>query len=203
MTLAAGGAGAATAPRATPQGPAVGGWASYRWTSTLTQTVPVVVQQTTAAGPGALSVVQEAAPLPPVIVTYSVVRGDRRTYTLQITTHEQPDSPPLSVTQVTVDRASGKARRSLIRYPKGLIATPESGLRPVRETDVAQGRPEEITVPAGRFTATRGAAQGAEVWASNQVPALGLVKATWREGTLELRTSGTTGATDLFKTASR
>jgi hypothetical protein len=131
------------------------------------------------------------------------VGGDRKTYTLQITTHEQPDSPPLSVTQVRVDRASGKALRSLIRYPKGLIATPESGLRPVREADVAQGRPEEVTVPAGRFTATHGTAQGAEVWASDQVPALGLVKATWREGTLELQAGSPTGATDLFKMASR
>jgi histone H1/5 len=192
----------AAAPKAAAaQGPAVGGWSSYVWTSALAQTVPVVVQQ--AGGAGAWSVVQQTAPPPPIIVNYAVVRGDRKTYTLQITTHEQPDAPPLSVTQVTVDRASGRAVRSLIQRPKGVIATPESGLRPVRPADVAQGRPEEITVPAGRFTATHGTARGVEVWASDQVPALGLVKAMWQEGVLELRASNPTGATDLFKTASR
>jgi hypothetical protein len=69
----------------------------------------------------------------------------------------------------------------------------------VRPADVTQGQPEEVTVPAGRFTATHGTAGGAEVWASDQVPALGLVKAKWQEGTLELRSSSPTGATDLFK----
>lgn len=199
LTLALG-AGAAAA--ATPAGPAVGGWASYRWTSTLRETVPVLVQQPGPGGQLSWSVGQESAPVPPLIVTYGIARGDRKTYTLQIVTQEQPEGAPLSITQVTVDRASGRAVRSVIRRPKGLIETPESGLRPFREADVSQGRREEVTVPAGRFTALHGAAQAAEVWVSDEVPALGLVKGVWREGTLELVGSGTSGAKDLFKTAS-
>jgi hypothetical protein len=189
----------AAAPKAPTKGPAVGSWASYVWTSSVTQTVPVIVEQAAAGAPAKWSVVQQTTPPPPIVVTYGVVRGDARSYTMQITTHDQPDAAPLSVTQVTVDRASGRALRSLIQRPKGVIATPESGLRPVQPADVAQGQPEEITVPAGRFTATHGTARGAEVWASDQVPALGLVKAKWQEGTLELRASSPTGATDLFK----
>ncbi len=186
-----------------PSGPAVGSWASYRWTSTLTQTVPVLVQQPGAGGQASWSVAQESQPPPPLIVTYSIVRGDRRTYTLQIVTRDQPDGRPLSITQVTVNRASGKAVRSVIRYPKGVIATPESGLRPFREAAVAQGRREEVTVPAGRLAALHGAAQGAEVWVSDQVPAFGLVKGVWREGMAELVSSASTGAPDLFKAATR
>ena len=183
-----------------PADPAVGSWASYRWTSTLTQTVPVLVQQVGAGGQASWSVAQETMAPPPIIVTYAIVRGDRRRYTLQIATQERQDGRPLSITQVTVDRASRKALRSVIRYPKGVIATPESGLRPLRETDVAQGRQEEVTVPAGPFMAVHGAAQGADVWVSNRVPALGLVKGVWPEGTLELVASGATGAPDLLKT---
>ncbi len=191
------------AEAATAQGPSVGAWASYRWTSTLTQTVPVLVQQTGASGQVAWSVAQESVPPAPLIVTYAVLRGDRRTYTLQVVTQATPEAPPLSVTQITVDRASGKAWRSVTRGPKGPVATPESALRPFREADVAQGRREEVTVPAGRFTAVHGAAQGAEVWVSEQVPGLALVKAVWRDGTLELVGSGQSGAKDLLKAGSR
>jgi len=182
-----------------PPGPAVGSWASYRWTPSLTQTVPVVVQQPRPGGPPTWSVAQETVPVPPLMVTYAIVRGDRRSYTLQIVTQAQPDGPPLSVTQVTVDRASGKALRSVIRGAKGTVPTPESGIRPFREADVAQGRREEVAVPAGRMSAVHGAAQGAEVWVSDQVPPLGLVKGVWRDGTVELVASGATGAKDLLR----
>jgi len=102
-----------------------------------------------------------------------------------------------------VARTSGKAVRSVIQGAKRPVATPESGLRPIREADVAQARREEVTVPAGRFSAVHGAAQGAEVWVSDQVPVLGLVKGVWREGTMELVASAPSGAQDLLKTASK
>jgi hypothetical protein len=191
-------AGAATAP-----GPAAGAWASYRWTPTVTQTVPVLVQQPGAGGQVTWSVEQESTAAAPIVVTYGVVRADRKTYTLQIVTQARSDGPPLSVTQVTVSRASGKAVRSLVRGAKGAVATPESGLRPFRETEVAQGRREDVTVPAGRLSAVHGTAQGAEVWVSDQVPALGLVKGVWPDGTLELLKSAATGATDQLKTAAK
>ncbi len=183
--------------------PAVGAWASYRWTSTLSQTVPVLVQQTGAGGRVAWSVSQESVTPGPLVVTYGVVRADRGSYTLQIVTQVGPDAPPLSVTQVTVDRASGKARRSVIRGPKGPVATPESVLRPFREAAVAQGRREEVVVPAGRLTAAHGTALGAEVWVADTVPVLALVKAVWRDGMLELVSSGQSGAKDLLKPGSQ
>ena len=199
--LAAGLALAATlsAEAATVPGPAVGAWATYRWVSTLTQTVPVLIQQAGPSGQVTWSVAQESQAPSPILVSYAVVRGDRKTYTLQIVTQEGPDGPPLSVTQITMDRASGKAVRSVTRRGKGVVATPESSLRPFREAGVAQGRREELALGAGRFTAVHGAAQGAEVWVSDAVPVLGLVKGVWRDGALELVGSAPRGAKDLFK----
>jgi hypothetical protein len=179
--------------------PAAGSWATYRWTSTVKETVPVIVQQTGPGGQVSWSVAQETAAPAPLFVTYSIVRSEPQTYTLQIATQAQPDGRPLSVTHVTVNRRTGKSVRSVIRYPKGVIATPESGLRPFREAGVAQGQREEVAVPAGRFTAVHGTVQGAEVWVSDQVPAMGLVKGAWREGLLELTASGASGARDLLK----
>jgi hypothetical protein len=193
----------AVAQGAKSPGPTVGAWASYRWTSTIRQTVPVLVQQSRPGGPGTLSVVQEPVAPGPIMVTYGVVRADRRSYTLQIVTQEGPDTPPLSITQVTVDRASGKSQRSVIRGIKGLVVTPESALRPFREAGVPQGQREEVIVPAGRMTVVHGNAQGAEVWVADAVPVLGLVKAVWNDGTLELVSSGQSGTKDLLKAGSQ
>jgi hypothetical protein len=193
----------APAAKARPAGPAAGSWATYRWTSTVKETVPVILQQTGPGGQVSWSVAQETTAPPPLFVTYSIVRSEPQTYTLQIATQGQPDGRPLSVTHVTVNRGTGKAVRSVIRYPKGVIATPESGLRPFREAGVPQGQREEVAVPAGRFTAVHGTVQGAEVWVSDQVPAMGLVKGVWREGTLELAASGASGAKDLLKAGAK
>lgn len=181
-----------------PAGPTVGASATYRWTSALTQPVSVIVGQRGAGGQVTWSVTEERAAPGPVFVTYSVARGDRRSYTLQILTHEAPDGRPLSITQVTVDRRSGKALRSVIQRPKGVARTHESGLRPMREAAVTPGTREEIIVPAGRFAVVRGKVGDAEVWVSDQVPALGLVRAVWPSGTLELVGSAASGAKDLL-----
>jgi hypothetical protein len=183
---------------AQPAAPAVGSQATYRWTSSVAQPVTVLVQQRDASGRVTWSATEEKAPPTPIFMTYAVVRSNQKSYTLQIVTHEELDGPPLSVTQVTVDRASGKALRSVISRPKGLIDTPESGLRPMREAGVPQGTREQVSVPAGTFTAVRGTVQGAQVWVADQVPVLGLVKSVWPSGTLELVRSAPTGATDLL-----
>ena len=181
-----------------PADPDVGAWATYRWTSSLAQDVPVLVRQEGPGGEVTWSVTRESAAPPPLFVTYSIVRGTTATYTLQIVTRTEIDSQPLSITQVTVDRASGDARRSVIRYPKGVIATPESGLRPFSRAAV-EGSEEAITVPAGRFSAVRTPYGDGTVWLSGEVPALELVKAVFPTGTLELLRSGRSGATDLFR----
>jgi hypothetical protein len=191
--LLAAGAGAAGSAA-----PVVGSWATYQWTSSLRQEVPVLIQQRGADGQVTWSVEKESTSPAPVFVTYAIVRADAKSYVLQIVTRATLEGTPLSITQVTVDRASGKALRSVIQRPKGLIATPESGLRPFRQA-VVKGTPETVEVPAGRMPAVRAAYGAGTVWVSDQVPALGLVKATFPDGELELVQSGASDAKDLLR----
>ena len=186
------------AVEAAAQGPAVGGWATYEWRSTAKVDVPVLVQQPGASGGAASWSLDKETVSPSIFETFSVVRGDAKTYVLQIVTKATVDGPPLSVTQVTVDRASGKALKSIIRDKKGVIATPESGIRPLRQASM-KGTTEEVTVPAGRFTAVKAPHRNGTVWVSDQVPALGIVKGVFPDGQLELVKRGTTGAQDMLR----
>jgi hypothetical protein len=187
------------APPVGAQGPTVGAWATYEWRSALRVEVPVLVQQPgTGGAPATWSVDRETTAPAPLYVTYGIVRADAKRYVLQILTRLSPEGAPLSITQVTVDRASGKALRSVIRDRKGIIPTPESGFRPFREAAV-QGTVEEVAVPAGRFTAVKAPHRNGTVWVSDRVPALGLVRAVSPAGTLELVRSGTSGAQDLLR----
>jgi hypothetical protein len=160
--------------------------------------VPVLVRQGDGSAAANWSVDRERVAPRPIFETFSVVRGDAKTYVLQIVTRATPEGKPLSITQVTVDRATGKALKSVIRDRKGLIATPESGFRPLRQSSV-KGTPEEVTVPAGRFTTVKAPYRNGTVWVSDQVPALGIVKGAFPDGQLELVKSGTTGAQDLLR----
>lgn len=187
------------AVEAAAQGPAAGGWATYEWRSAAKVDVPVLVQQPGASGAAATwSVDREATAPRPIFVTFSIVRGDAKSYVLQIVTRPTVDGPALSVTQVTVDRASGKTLRSVIRDKKGVIPTTENGLRPLRQAGL-QGAAEEVTVPAGRFTAVKVPHRNGTVWVSDQVPGLGVVKGAFPDGQLELVKRGTTGAQDLLR----
>lgn len=183
---------------AAPPGPAVGSWATYQWASSVRQQVPVLVRQEGAGGQVSWSIAQEAAAPAPLFVTYAVVRGDAKTYTLQVVTQQRLDGPALSVTQVRVDRASGKRLSSVIRASRGPVPTPEGTLRPFRHSSV-KGIDESVSVPAGQFAALRAPYQDGTVWVSDRVPALGLVKATFPAGTLELVRSGAGGAKDLLR----
>jgi hypothetical protein len=185
------------AVEASAQGPAVGGWATYEWRSAASVDVPVLVQQPGSSGNASWSVDREASQ-PRLFVTYSIVRGDSKSYVLQIVTRPTAEGTPLSVTQVTVDRASGKALKSVIRDRKGVVPTAESGLRPLRQASV-KGTSEEVTVPAGRFTAVKAPHRNGTVWVSDQVPALGIVKGMFPDGQLELVKRGTTGAQDMLR----
>jgi hypothetical protein len=175
--------------------PAVGGWATCQWTSSVSQESVLVREQTPAARPRGRS----PGPRPAAhLRDYTPSCAATPTYVLQIVTQKTLDGPPLSTTQVTIDRATGKATKSVIQRPKGPIATPESGLRPFRRAAV-KGTDEAVAVPAGRFPAVRAPYQSGTVWVSDQVPALGLVRATFPNGHLELVKSGTTGAKDLLR----
>jgi len=189
---------AGVAGAATPAGPVVGTWATYQWSSSLRQDVPVLIRQDQPGGQPTFTLARDSVPPAPLFATYAIVRADPKTYTMQITTHASADGPPLSVTQVQVDRASGKAVRTVIKAPKGAIATPDSGFRAYQQAAV-KGTEEAVAVPAGRFTAVKTTAQNGTVWVSDQVPALGLVKGTFPSGTLELLRSGTSGAKDLLR----
>lgn len=181
------------------QAQVVGSWATYEWRSAAKVDMPVLVQQPAAGGgTPSWSLDREAAPPRPIFITYSILRGDAKSYVLQIVTRPTVDGTPLSVTHITVDRASGKALKSVIRDKKGIIPTPESGLRPLRETGV-QGAREEVTVPAGRFPAVKASYRNGTVWVSDRVPALSVVKGVFPDGQLELVNSGTTGARDLLR----
>jgi len=183
---------------AVAQGPTVGSWATYEWRSAANVNVPVLVKQPGASGAADSWSVDREASQPRLFVTYSIVRGDAKSYVLQIVTRPTAEGTPLSVTQVTVDRASGKALKSVTRDRKGVVSTPESGLRPLRQAGV-QGTSEEVSVPAGRFTAIKAPHRNGTVWVSDQVPALGIVKGAFPDGQLELVKRGTTGAQDLLR----
>jgi hypothetical protein len=189
---------ALAAGAATPSGPAVGAWAAYRWTSSVSHEVPVVVRQEGADGRVSWSVSRESTAPSPLFVTFGIVGGDAKTYTLQIVTSRAVDGPPLSVTQLRVDRVSGKAIRSVTRAPKGVAPTPDDPLRPLRAADL-KGSSESVTVPAGQFTAVRALYRDGTAWVSDEVPAMGLVKAVFPSGALELVRSGPSGAKDLLR----
>src|SRR5262245_29867476 len=129
---------------ATPAQPAVGGWATYRWSSNVRTDVPVLLRQE-RDGQVSWSFAQDTT-TPALFVTYAIVGGDDRSYTLQVSTHPTPDGPALSVTQVRVDRASGKALRSVTRSPKGPVPTPDGTLHPFRQAGLT-GAEEAVTVP--------------------------------------------------------
>ncbi|HSE95137.1 MAG TPA: hypothetical protein VLD61_04560 [Methylomirabilota bacterium] len=178
-------------------GPVVGSWATYQRTSTLAEEIPVLVRQSDPRGRETWTVSRERVAPAPLFVTYSIVRGDATRYVLQVVTAATLDGPPLSVTQVTVERASGKAIRSVTQRPQGVIATPESGIRPFRQAD-ARGPEEVVTVPAGRFSAVRMPYADGTVWVSDQVPALRLVRGEYGNARLELVRSDARGARDLL-----
>jgi hypothetical protein len=183
---------------AAAQPPAAGGWATYEWRNAARVDVPVLVQQPGASGAGSWTVEREASTPRPIFVTYSIVRADAKNYVLQIVTRASADGKPLSITQVTVDSASGKAVKSVTKDKKGVAATPENGLRPLQEAGL-QGTREEVAVPAGRFTAVKAPHRNGTVWVSDRVPGIGVVKGAFPEGQLELIKSGTGGAQDLLR----
>jgi hypothetical protein len=189
---------ALAAGAATPSGPTLGAWATYQWTSSISQEVPVVGRQEGADGRVTWSVSRESTAPRPLFVTFGIVGGDAGTYTLQIVTSRALDGPPLSVTQLRVDRGSGKALRSVIRTPKGVTSTPDDPLRPFRTADV-KGTSESVSVPAGQLMAVRGLYRDGTVWVADEVPAMGLVKAVFPSGILELVRSAPAGAEDLLR----
>ena len=179
--------------------PAVGSWATYRFTPSLPDRQQIIVRETMSDGTTRIRLEEGPPPTrPSLAITYAIVGETAEGTWLQVTTHQAPEGPPLSTTQILISKKTGKALRSQTLGSKGVVPTPESELRPQRENQV-RGTREEVTVPAGRYQAVRGKVGAIEVWVSDQVPAMGLVKATLSDGTLELLKASPTGAKDLLK----
>lgn len=176
-----------------------GAWATYRFESSIKRTTPVVYKEVGPGGEVKWRVAEEPVSPAPLYITYAIVKASAREYTLQVTTSMEADGSPLSITQIVVDRRSGKAKKSVTRHPTGLVETPENELRPFQERQFPTGAREEVQVASGRFAALRAPHRDGTVWVSNRVPAMGLVKAVFPRGTLELVTSGASGAKDLLR----
>lgn len=177
----------------------VGSWATYRFTPSLPDRQQIIVRETMTDGTTRVRLEEGPAPVrPSFAVTYSIVGETAEGTWLQVTTHQTADGPPLSTTQILTSKKDGKALRSQILGSRGLVSTPENELRPLKENRVS-GTREEVTVPAGRYQAVRGKVGAVEVWVSNQVPAMGVAKATLVNGTLELLKASPSGAKDLLK----
>ena len=194
-------AGLSLAPRsgaAAAGDPVVGSGATYQWTSTLKQEVPVLVTQDQPGAQSTWTVSTESVTPVPLLVTYSILRGDAKSYVLQIVTRQTMEGMPLAATQIPVDRASAKALKSVTQRPKGAVATPESRLRPFGQGAV-KGTEEDVAVPGGWFRAIRVPYQNGTVWLSDPVPAMGLAKAQRTTGQRELLKSSTSGARNLLR----
>jgi len=178
---------------------AVGSWATYRFTPSLPDRQQFIVRETMTDGTTRIRL-EEGPPekRPTFAITYAIVGETAEGLVLQVTTHQTPEGLPLSTTQILISKKDGKAIRSQILGSKGLVPTPENELRPQRENRISGPR-EEISVPGGRYQAVRGKAGTAEVWVSDRVPVMGMVKAVLPNGTLELLKASPTGAKDLLK----
>lgn len=190
------------APDALTQGSAsgsVGSWATYRFTPSLPDRQQLIVRETMTDGTTRIRL-EEGPPQTRSVfaITYAIVGETAEGLLLQVTTHQTAEGPPLSTTQILISKKDGKAIRSQILGSRGLVVTPENELRPQRENRITGPR-EAVTVPAGTYQAVRGKVGNAEVWVSDQIPAIGVAKAVRPDGTLELLKASPTGAKDLLK----
>ena len=181
--------------------PAAGSWATYRRTSPVTQTVSGADRAAAGAGvrQGHLVGDQRVPERPRGL--RDLRRGAGGPQDLCPPAHHpdiRPDSPPLSITQVTVDKATGKGCQERHPEAQGVSPTPEDGLRPFSRADIG-GTPEAVTVPAGTFQAAKGMAQGSTVWVADKAGPLNLVKMVGPRGTMELVKEGTGGVKDLLR----
>jgi len=179
--------------------PAVGSWATYRFTPSLPERQQIIVRETMTDGTTRIRLEEGPPPTRPIFfITYAIVGETTEGKWLQVTTHQTPDGPPLSTTQILISKKDGRALRSQILGSRGVVPTPENELRPLRE-DRVSGTREEVAVPTGRYQAVRGKVGSTEVWVNDQVPAMGVVKAALSNGILELLKASPSGAKDLLK----
>ena len=130
---------------------------------------------------------------PPIFVTYSVVRGDAKSYVLQIVhAADGGGHPPLGHTS---PRWTARLARPQERHPRqeGVIPTRRAVSGRSARRGV-QGGPEEVTVPAGRFNRRQGAPPERHRVGVRSGAGARRRQGAFPDGQLELLKRGTAGA---------
>lgn len=182
-------------------GEKVGSYATYKWISKVETKKDVIYKTVTPDGKVSYKVTKETERPKPIYLTYSILKATGKDYLVQIVTRDGKDTEPLSISQILVDRKTGKGLKSVVKSPKDLPVayTPGKEILHISEKAVKDGKKVTITVEGGTFGCLQGTFNGNEVCISDEVPTLGIVKATVEDGTLELIESSQTGARDLIK----
>lgn len=178
-----------------------GSYATYKWTSKLEVTKEVINKTVSSDGKVSYKITKETVKQKPVYLTYSVIKATGKDYLVQVVTRDGKDTEPLSISQFLVDRKSGKAVKAVVKSPKDhpVPFTPGKELIHISEKAVKDGKKTTITVEGKSYSCLQGEFNGQEVCVSDEVPTLGIVKATLEDGIVELIESSPTGAKDLIK----
>lgn len=179
----------------------VGSYATYKWTSRVEVTKDILHKSISPDGEVSYKVTKETIKAKPLYITYSILKATEKDYLLQIVTREEKDKDPLSVSQILIDRRTEKGVKAVIKSPKEVPVPypPGKELIHIPEKAVKDGKRVNITVEGGTFSCLQGTFKGHEVCVSDEVPTLGIVKATLEDGIAELVESSPTGAKDLIK----
>jgi hypothetical protein len=179
----------------------VGSYATYKWTSKIEATIDVLNKTVSPDGKVSYKVTKESVKPKPIYLTYAILKATDKDYLVQVITREAKDKEPLSISQVVIDRNTGKGIKAVIRSPKGvpLSYPPGKELIHVQEKVVKDGKKVNITVEGGAFNCLQGTFKGQSVCVSDEFPTLGIVKATLEDGTVELVESSPTGAKDFIR----
>jgi len=179
----------------------VGSYATYKWTSKIEATGDVIYKTVSPDGKVSYKVIKEAVSPRPLYLTYSILKKTAKSYLVQIVARDGKDTEPLSISQVLLDRKTGKGLRAVIKSPKGIPVayTPGRDFIHISERAVKDGKKMTVTVEGGTYSCLQGRFNGQEVCVSDEVPGLGIVKAIAEDGTLELIEGSPVGAKDLIK----
>lgn len=178
----------------------VGSYATYKWRSKVREG-NVLYRTVALDGSISYKVVKEPIEAKPFYFTYSILKATENDYLIQIVAQEGKDTEPLAISQILVDRKTGKNLKAVIKSPKGaaLPFSPVEELTPISEKAVKEAKKVNITVEAGSYECLNGTFKGQEVYVSDKIPTLGIIKATLKGGMIELVSSSPAGARDLMK----
>lgn len=178
-----------------------GSYATYKWTSKIEVTKEVINKTVSSDGKVSYKITKETVKQKPVYLTYSILKAADKNYLVQVVTRDGMDTEPLSISQFLIDRKSGKVVKAVVKSPKDhpVPFKPGKELIHIAEKAVKDGKKVSLTVEGKTYNCMQGSFNGNEVCVSDEIPTLGIVKATLEDGTFELVESSPTGAKDLIK----